>query len=1096
MKTVRIIILWLIVCFACAFAEATSHQLIGEHLLNIGNRWEYQIHITEYPEQGSVDWWGTGVSEIVRHETIEGYDTVLYETTGEIPGVETWWMKSNYYLTSEYLVEVRSEDEDIIRLVRNNNPFEYAPVWVDESDNNHHFGHGEHYGTLKDPYYTWDGYQDSYITFLRTEPITVPAGSFDCVVVFVRSEFHELEGLWGYVEVTVWANPEVGTVKTDEYAWIWDPVEGRASTARGTTELTSFSLVNHDPQLSGGLVSPVSGDTNTDFYWYIDYYDEDGDSPSTKQVYIDGTAYTMSLDSGSAYNGTYRYGPMKLGEGSYEYYFYFEDGYGGSDRLPSSGTSSGPSVTTPIFVVSGRVTDKYTLEPLEDIDVGCWHEDLEEWSETRTDTNGVYELNNVPLGEVEIIAMPESYYARMGACFELTEDINDLDFALPPEARLCGKVLDAETAAPLAGIKVEYWSDRYCVWQNGFTDANGMFTLTNLPPGVAEIKAKPDVNTGYAWNLPWGSNWVWLNEGEDKSNRIIALQKGALVSCYIKDANGDPVSVEYDWGGRMCDGWADTDVNGYYEIRLPLGTYVIGLDLDDEDFTSLHQKVTITDINQAVDVNDITAYNEETGGQISGDVYNPGGYSKTGEFIVLAFEAGTVVDPNTWYTIWPVSEAELAEAGPFTITALPPDANYDVYLCVISETVDEIESLAVRDSALDLPVGANSINLNYDSKGITISGSVENTDANAVLGACVLLTDSTTGGFTGFGDSDPNGEYVIYNVPAGTYTATAIHSKYVNTSTTVQVVNNSVGHWKLNDNQGGANKTVVDSSAVGDDGQVSAANTAAVHTASGNPPYMSGAFTFNGSTDYVEIGTKTFPNDLSISLWFNMDVLPPSPPGSYGLFGLGDTAGDGQGIILYNTGSVYKLFYIVKIDSDNFWYWEYLNYPWVANTWYHLVITQSGPTGTPSLYINGAGLTFDLGGSTGTPTRMTDTLCIGRYGRYNGYYTDGKIDNVMLFNKVLSAQEINALYNGGDGTETFQTAVNVSTIVMPFAGEKEGADLNGDGNVNWSDVAEFTDQWLQCGSLEADFNQDGCVNFIDWARLAENWLWQAIWYHD
>lgn len=102
---------------------------------------------------------------------------------------------------------------------------------------------------------------------------------------------------------------------------------------------------NHDPELSSGYVDPSSGDINTDFYWYVNYYDQDGDSPSTKKVYIDGTDYIMSLYSGSASNGTYRYGPKKLAGGSHDYYFYFTDGNGGSDRLPSSGTYSGPSVS-------------------------------------------------------------------------------------------------------------------------------------------------------------------------------------------------------------------------------------------------------------------------------------------------------------------------------------------------------------------------------------------------------------------------------------------------------------------------------------------------------------------------------------------------------------------------------------------------------------------------------------------------------------------------------------------------------------------------------------------------------------------------------
>ncbi|MCK4795555.1 MAG: carboxypeptidase regulatory-like domain-containing protein [Desulfobacteraceae bacterium] len=864
MKTVRIIIPWLIVCFACRFVEATSYQLIGEHFADVGNRWEYQIHITEYPEQGSVNWWGTGVREIVRHENIEGYDTALFQVTMQVPQIGTEWVKYNYSQTSEYVLEVRYEDEYIIHLVRNNNPLELIPLWVSDSDNNRHIGYGEYHGTLKDPYYTWDGYQDSYITFLGTETIVVPAGTFDCTVVLLRQEFHEFAGIWGYGEMTTWFNLEVGIIKTDEYAWIWDPVEGRASTARLTTELTSFSLVNHDPQLSGGLVSPASGDTNTDFYWYVDYYDEDGDSPVTKDVYVDGTVHTMTLDSGSASDGTYRYS-QKLGEGPHDYYFYFEDGYGGSDRLPSSGTSSGPSVTAASFAVSGRVTDKYTSLPLDNIRVFCWHDDEDFWTETRTDINGMYEITNLPPGEVEIRAEPDTYYACIGVEFELTADVNGVDFALPPEAILSGKVSDADTAEPVAGVEVTYSSDRYAVWKNGYTDADGTFTLTNLPPGIGEIKARPQVETGYAWSLPWGSNWVCLAEGEHRSNRIIALQKGALVSGYIKDANGDPASgVEYEYGGRMSEGWDEADVNGHYQINLPPGTYVISM--DEDDLCSLLLKVTITDISQPVDVNDMIVYSEETGGQISGAVNNPGGHGKTGEFIVIVFEAGTEIDANSWYTVWPIGEAELTQAGPFTIGALPPDANYDVALCVISETFDEIESFSVQDFVLNVPVGTSGINLDYNSEGSTVTGSVENTDSQAVMGATVLLNDSATGNFAGFADTDPNGEYVIYNVPAGEYTATAVHSKYLNASTMVQVV---------------------------------------------------------------------------------------------------------------------------------------------------------------------------------------------------------------------------------DGV-----AADVSTIVMPFAGEKESANLNGDGIVNMLDVAVFTNQWLQSGSLEADFNQDSNVNFSDWARLAENWLWEPIWYHD
>jgi len=443
--------------------------------------------------------------------------------------------------------------------------------------------------------------------------------------------------------------------------------------------------------------------------------------------------------------------------------------------------------------------------------------------------------------------------------FKTTEVVESNSIAL------AGKVIDAKTAEPLAGIEVTYSNNSNDVWENTFTRMDGSFILANLAPGIGEIKARPSVNTGYAWSLPWGSNWVCLGEGEHRSNRIIALQKGTLVTGYIKDVNGIPISrAEYDWNGRTCEGWGRADVNGHYQIRLPVGSYVITL--DEENFCELPAKVTITDINQPVEVNDMIAYSEQTGGQISGVVNNPGGDPIAGDLLVVAFEAGTIIDVNSWYTIEPLRTAELSVAGPFAITALPPDANYDVYLVEEIETLDGIESISGLDSVFNIPVGTTGINLDYNSEWSTVSGKVINTNGQAVLGGTVLLNDPCTAAFAGFGRTDPNGEYVIYNVPAGTYNVAAVHSKYLNASITVKVVD-------------------------------------------------------------------------------------------------------------------------------------------------------------------------------GVPT-------------------------------------------------------DVDTIVMSFSGEKEGANLTGDGIVNMVDYAKFANQWSQSGSLEANFNQDGSVDFIDLTRVAENWLWQAIWYHD
>jgi hypothetical protein len=110
---------------------------------------------------------------------------------------------------------------------------------------------------------------------------------------------------------------------------------------------------NDPPQLSNGYVNPQSGDANTSFYWYVDYYDPDGDTPSTKHISIgsDTSSHAMKLHSGTESNGTYRYGPRTLPVGTDSFYFFFSDGEGHSTRLPASGEYSGPtvSVDTPTY---------------------------------------------------------------------------------------------------------------------------------------------------------------------------------------------------------------------------------------------------------------------------------------------------------------------------------------------------------------------------------------------------------------------------------------------------------------------------------------------------------------------------------------------------------------------------------------------------------------------------------------------------------------------------------------------------------------------------------------------------------------------------
>ena len=107
--------------------------------------------------------------------------------------------------------------------------------------------------------------------------------------------------------------------------------------------------------------------------------------------------------------------------------------------------------------------------------------------------------------------------------------------------------------------------------------------------------------------------------------------------------------------------------------------------------------------------------------------------------------------------------------------------------------------------------------------------------------------------------------------------------------------------------------------------------------------------------------------------------------------------------------------------------------------WHFLVATYD--TTDMHVYFDGV---LDDGPLLGAvPDSVPDNsipLQIGARG--NGAYKfNGTIDNVMIFNKALTPEEIAALYNAGNGTE---------------AGP---GDINNDGIVNFLDFAELGLAW-------------------------------------
>ncbi|MBP9019212.1 MAG: hypothetical protein KBG04_05270 [Bacteroidales bacterium] len=76
----------------------------------------------------------------------------------------------------------------------------------------------------------------------------------------------------------------------DSYTWVKIKWDNNNSGWFAQYYLEKVSI-NNPPTLSSGTVSPSSGTTSTTFTYSANYYDPEGASPTTKYVYIDGTAY-------------------------------------------------------------------------------------------------------------------------------------------------------------------------------------------------------------------------------------------------------------------------------------------------------------------------------------------------------------------------------------------------------------------------------------------------------------------------------------------------------------------------------------------------------------------------------------------------------------------------------------------------------------------------------------------------------------------------------------------------------------------------------------------------------------------------------------
>lgn len=250
-----------------------------------------------------------------------------------------------------------------------------------------------------------------------------------------------------------------------------------------------------------------------------------------------------------------------------------------------------------------------------------------------------------------------------------------------------------------------------------------------------------------------------------------------------------------------------------------------------------------------------------------------------------------------------------------------------------------------------------------------------------------------------------------------------------------------VGEWHLDS---GSGSTAVDLSSSGNDGTINGATwTSGRHGQ---------ALSFDGSNDYVDVSSSTLKlHEFTVSAW----IYRESESSWDSILTSDDGNGNRNWFFGGNSGDP-CIHYMVDDQGDSN---EGINCGGSIplNDWTHVVATHSGYDGTMKLYVDGSlAATHDFTGAV----KRTSTASIGANKDGSKWAFDGKIDEVMVFSRDISAQEVQNLYNGA-GSRTGGSSGNAwveknslhwvdqDNVERSFTGGLETIEEDGD-------VSEYT----------------------------------------
>ena len=190
---------------------------------------------------------------------------------------------------------------------------------------------------------------------------------------------------------------------------------------------------------------------------------------------------------------------------------------------------------------------------------------------------------------------------------------------------------------------------------------------------------------------------------------------------------------------------------------------------------------------------------------------------------------------------------------------------------------------------------------------------------------------------------------------------------------------------------------------------------------------INNSFDFNGTTDYVDLGTNDFvgSGNYAISFWYkttNTGVMIIQEAYSAGgiIFAINrNIITESSGWITYIGSGNSTEGVAVNIGADVY-----------DGAWHHIVFVRDGDT-SGKVYFDGVNVKNASVG-TGSHVKAVDFI-LGANTNHNSLWFDGNLDEIGIWNRSLSASEVSDLYNGGSGITYSTVFVNIiTTLISPI----------------------------------------------------------------